>query len=101
MGKHVKPLSNAEQRKLLAQWRGELMANERLPQVVKKVMDAALDDEHRHQPVAWKLVFDRILPVNGFSQAQGAAPNAVQVVINTVDTDSISHERVIEHENDD
>ena len=39
-----------------------LLEHPDVPKVLEKVVSAALDDEHKNQAVAQKLVMDRILP---------------------------------------
>ena len=54
----------------------------------KKVLDAiftaALDDEHKHQATAWKLIVDRIVPVSGFEKEAGGGRAAVEITISGV-----------------
>jgi hypothetical protein len=47
------------------------------------VFDAALDNEHKNQAAAWKLVVDRILPVSAFEQdvLKQAGRSAIQINI--------------------
>jgi|TARA_R110002094_G_C4763841_1_gene199742 hypothetical protein len=51
-------------------------------QVVEKLFSAALDDDHKNQGVAWKLLADRMLPVSGFEKLAGKS--AIQININTL-----------------
>lgn len=39
-----------------------------VPKVLEKVVSAALDDEHKNQAVAQKLVMDRLLPISTFEK---------------------------------
>tara|TARA_R110002110_G_scaffold83329_2_gene216329 strand:+ start:143 stop:559 length:417 start_codon:yes stop_codon:yes gene_type:complete len=52
-------------------------------QVVEKLFSAALDDEHKNQGIAWKLLADRMLPVSGFEKLAGKS--AIQININTLE----------------
>lgn len=49
--------------------------------VLEAIYNAALDDEHKNQAAAWKLIVDRIVPVSVFDTAkqQGTLP---QISIN-------------------
>ena len=38
------------------------------PKLLEKVVSATLDDEHRNQAVAQKILMDRILPVSTFEK---------------------------------
>ena len=39
-----------------------------IPKVIEKVVSAALDDEHKNQAVAQKILIDRILPIITFEK---------------------------------
>lgn len=38
--------------------------------VLEAIYDAALNDEHKNQAAAWKLIMDRVIPVSAFEQAK-------------------------------
>ena len=63
-------------------------------EVVKKLFDGALDDDHKNQAAFMKIVMDRILPVSGFEKMGGKS--AIQININTLDVGNDSN--VIEGE---
>ena len=52
-------------------------------EVVKKLFDGALDDDHKNQAAFMKIVMDRMLPVSGFEKMGGKS--AIQININTLD----------------
>ena len=43
-----------------------LLEHPDVPKVLEKVVSAALDDEHKNQAVAQKILMDRILPISTF-----------------------------------
>ena len=45
-----------------------LLEHPDVPKVLEKVVSAALDDEHKNQAVAQKILMDRILPKSTFEQ---------------------------------
>ena len=45
-----------------------LLEHPDVPKVVEKVVSAALDDEHKNQAVAQKILMDRILPISTFDK---------------------------------
>ena len=54
--------------------------------VLDSIFKAALDDDHKHQAAAWKLIVDRIVPVSGFEkEAGGLKQNAITVNITGVE----------------
>jgi hypothetical protein len=65
--------------------------------VLEAIYDAALNDEHKNQAAAWKLIVDRVVPISAFETAKqgGGAPQiSINItglnqpnVVNTVSTD--------------
>jgi len=53
--------------------------------VVEAIFDAALDNEHKHQAVALKLLMDRMIPVSSCDKAADAR-QSVKITINSVQT---------------
>ena len=45
-----------------------LLKHPDVPKVLEKVVSAALDDEHKNQAVAQKILMDRILPISTFEK---------------------------------
>ena len=45
-----------------------LLEHPDVPKVLEKVVSAALDDEHKNQAVAQKILMDRILPISTFEK---------------------------------
>jgi hypothetical protein len=51
------------------------------------IFDAALDDEHKNQAAAWKLLMDRMLPVSYFEKDKlSQGKNSVSITITGVGT---------------
>ena len=53
--------------------------------MLDSILDAALDDEHKNQAAAWKLLVDRMLPMSYFEKdkAGGSRPS-VNITISGV-----------------
>ena len=49
--------------------------------VLEAIYDAALNDEHKNQAAAWKLIVDRIVPVSAF-EATKTGGGTPQISIN-------------------
>jgi hypothetical protein len=49
--------------------------------VLEAIYDAALNDEHKNQAAAWKLIVDRIVPVSAF-EATKQGSGTPQISIN-------------------
>ena len=62
-----------------------LLEHPDVPKVVEKVVSAALDDEHKNQAVAQKLVMDRILPISTFDKGTDFKER-INIIISTIPT---------------
>ena len=67
---------------------------------LETIFDAALDNEHKNQAAAWKLIMDRMLPVGAFEKdvVKDAGRNAIQINITGVGTVDVADNEVIEGE---
>lgn len=81
-------LTRREQSAIMTEYRRSMLASPKSAKVLHKILDAALDDDHKAQAVAWKIVADRLLPVAAFTEESSAKPT-IQVNISTVN-DSVS-----------
>jgi hypothetical protein len=50
------------------EFKARLLASPRSQKVLDSIMGAALDNEHKNQAAAWKLLMDRMLPVSYFEK---------------------------------
>lgn len=72
--------------------KARFLASPKSELVLRKIFEAALDDEHKSQSAAWKLLLDRALPVGMFEkevQASGGR-NAIQINITGVGSVGVS-----------
>lgn len=71
---------------IINEYKARMLASPKSAKVLEKIFDAALDDEHKHQAAAWKLVMDRVLPAAAFEKdvVKGAGRNAIQINITGV-----------------
>lgn len=60
-------LSKRQQAAALKEFRSRLLLNPKSPKLIEKLFETALDDEHKNQSVAMKILSDRLLPVAGFT----------------------------------
>ena len=66
--------------------------------VINSIYRAAMDDDHKNQAAAWKLIIDRVLPVSAFDKDKMGGRSTVNITISGVtDMPSIEGE-VIDHE---
>jgi hypothetical protein len=79
---------------VMQEYKARMLASPKSAQVLKAIMDAALDPDHKSQAAAWKIVTDRILPVSMFEKdvVKGAGRNQVTVNIVTTGTAEVEEE---------
>ena len=77
---------------IINEYKLRMLNSPKSAKVLEAIYDAALNDEHKNQAAAWKLIVDRIIPVSAFETAK-AGGGTPQISINitglnspTVDT---------------
>ena len=67
---------------IIDEYKARMLNSPKSAKVLESIFDAALNDEHKNQAAAWKLIVDRIVPVSAFEQAkQGGGTPAVSINI--------------------
>ena len=71
---------------IINDYKSRMLASPKSRKVLETILDAALDDDHKHQAAAWKLVADRILPVAAFEKdvVKDGGRSAIQINITGV-----------------
>jgi hypothetical protein len=70
---------------IMKEYRDRMLSSPKSRRVLETIMAAALDDEHKNQAAAWKIVVDRIVPVAGFEKIAGTnTSNAISINITGV-----------------
>ena len=91
---------------IINEYKARMLASPKSRLVLETIFDAALDNEHKNQASAWKLIMDRMLPVGAFEKEviKDAGRSSIQINISGVgsvgidsDADSVDNE-VIEGE---
>ena len=62
---------------IINEYKARMLASPKSRQVLEAIYNAALDDEHKNQAAAWKLLMDRVLPLSYFEkdrEGAGAKP---------------------------
>lgn len=102
-GKVGRPKGDAA---IINEYKARMLASPKSRLVLETIFDAALDNEHKNQASAWKLIMDRMLPVGAFEKEviKDAGRSSIQINISGVgsvgidsDADSVDNE-VIEGE---
>ena len=69
-----------------------MLASPKSAKVLEAIFDAALDNDHKNQASAWKLVMDRVAPVAAFEKEiiKGSGKSSIQINITGVGSTDIS-----------
>ena len=76
---------------IINEYKARMLASPKSAKVLEKIFDAALDDEHKHQAAAWKIITDRVIPTATFEKdvVKGAGKNAIQINISGIGTATV------------
>jgi hypothetical protein len=55
----------------MAEFKARLITSPKSKKVLEKIFDAALDDDHKAQSAAWKLIVERLAPLSSFEKGTG------------------------------
>ncbi len=66
---------------IINEYKLRMLNSPKSAKVLEAIYDAALNDEHKNQAAAWKLIVDRIVPVSAFEAAKQGG-NTPQISIN-------------------
>lgn len=70
---------------IINEYKSRMLASPKSKKVLDAIFDAALDDDHKNQAAAWKLVMDRMLPVSYFEKdKEGGGRNSISISITGV-----------------
>ena len=99
-GKVGRPKGDAT---IINEYKARMLASPKSRKVLDAIFDAALDDEHKNQAAAWKLVMDRMLPLSYFEKDSAGGRSAVSITISgigggSVETDITPDNKPIEGE---
>ncbi len=73
----------------IADYKARLLASPKSRKVLDSILNAALDDEHKNQAAAWKLLVDRLMPLSYFDKDKmGGGKSAVNITITGVGGDT-------------
>ena len=76
---------------IINEYKLRMLNSPKSAKVLEAIYDAALNDEHKNQAAAWKLIVDRIVPVSAFEavkQGNGGVPN-ISINISSIGTPKI------------
>ena len=78
---------------IINEYKARMLNSPKSAKVLEAIYDAALNDDHKNQAAAWKLIVDRIVPVSAFEAAKqnGLVPQ-ISINISSLGTPSIVEE---------
>ena len=80
-GKVGRPKGDAS---IINEYKARMLASPKSRKVLDSIFDAALNDDHKNQAAAWKLVMDRMLPLSYFEKDNAGGRQSVQITISGV-----------------
>lgn len=67
------------------EFKARLLASPKSKKVLDSILDAALDDDHKNQAAAWKLLVDRMLPISYFEKDKASGgKSSINITISGV-----------------
>lgn len=70
---------------IINEYKARMLNSPKSRKVLEKIFDAALDDDHKNQSAAWKLLADRIIPVSYFERDRtSGGKSGINITISTV-----------------
>lgn len=75
---------------IINEYKQRMLTSPKSAKVLESIFDAALNDDHKNQAAAWKLIVDRIVPVSAFESAkQGSGTPAISINISGLTSPTI------------
>jgi hypothetical protein len=85
---------------IINDYKARMLASPKSELVLQSIFDAALNDEHKHQAAAWKMLIDRLAPVAAFEKdvIKDGGRNAIQINISGVGSVDIPDQPVVQED---
>ena len=91
-GKVGRPKGDAS---IINEYKARMLASPKSRRVLDSIFDAALNDDHKNQAAAWKLVMDRMLPLSYFEKDSAGGRSAVSITISGIGGGSVNNPEVV------
>jgi len=65
----------------MAEFKARLMTSPKSHKVIEAIFNAAVDDNHKNQAAAWKLLLDRMIPISSMEAAAAGGKSAITINI--------------------
>ena len=84
---------------IINEYKARMLASPKSKKVLDSILDAALNDDHKNQAAAWKLLMDRMLPISYFEKDKehGGRP-AVSITISGIGEAKVTEDDIIDAE---
>ena len=80
---------------IMDEFKARMLNSPKSAKVLEAIFNAALDDNHKGQQAAWKLVIDRLAPVSSFEQVkQGGGTPSIVINVSGMSSPVIDAEEV-------
>ena len=84
---------------IINEYKVRMLNSPKSAKVLEAIYDAALNDDHKNQAAAWKLIVDRIVPVSAFEAAkQGGGTPQISINISGLSSPSIVAEELAQED---
>ena len=82
---------------IIDEYKARMLNSPKSAKVLESIFDAALNDDHKNQAAAWKLIVDRIVPVSAFeaSKSGGSMPS-ISINISSLGQTEIKAEEILD-----
>ena len=85
---------------IIDEYKARMLNSPKSAKVLEAIFDAALNDDHKNQAAAWKLIVDRVVPVSAFEtakQGNGSASISINIMglgqaTTTITEDDVSYD---------
>ena len=75
---------------IINEYKARMLNSPKSAKVLEAIYDAALDNEHKNQAAAWKLIVDRIVPVSAFEASKnGGSTPSISINISGLQSPSV------------
>ena len=74
---------------IINEYKARMLASPKSKKVMDTIFNAALDDDHKNQSAAWKLIMDRMLPVSYFEKEATGGRSAVSITISNLGSNKL------------
>ena len=80
---------------IIDEYKARMLNSPKSAKVLEAIFDAALNDDHKNQAAAWKLIVDRVVPISAFEQTkQGGSTPSISINISGLGVPTIDAEEV-------